>query len=197
MSGGETVPCFFITGVSGVGKSTALRLAGQMGGAERRFCFRDIDEAGVPAGVDREWRREQVARWLDEAARQHRQGRMLVLSGVVEPDDVDHACDPATAVAARFCLLDASDAVLAARLHGRLAARGAAADLLRVTGMTPEQYVDAVTRYAAALRGCFTGRRDTKIIDTSALAPEQVAGAVRSWLERPNAPQGSDPIVNS
>ena len=173
------VPCFFITGVSGVGKSTALRQAGDAAGADRRLCFRDIDEVGVPTGVDTKWRREQVARWLEEAARLHRQGRRLVLAGVVEPDDLD----PAAVVAPRFCLLDASDAVLAARLLERSRAPESAADLLRVTGQTPHEFVDAVTRHAAVLRASFTGRSDTTVIDTSSLTPEHVADAVRSWLQ--------------
>jgi hypothetical protein len=54
----HVIPFFFVTGVSGVRKSTALRQARDMDDAQARFCLRDIDEAGVPTGVDLAWRRE-------------------------------------------------------------------------------------------------------------------------------------------
>jgi hypothetical protein len=100
---------------------------------------------------------------------------------VVEPDDIAHGGRPA--VAPRFCLLDASDAVLAARLRGRVATPEAAADLRRVSGQTLDEYLDAVTRHAAVLRAPFAERPDTAVIDTSFLGPEQVADAIRSWLQ--------------
>jgi RNase adaptor protein for sRNA GlmZ degradation len=179
------VTCCFVTGVSGVGKTTALGLVSET--APPHLCFRDIDERGVPAGVDSAWRREQVAAWLDTAARLDREGRVLVLSGVVEPGDV---YDGHQSVDARFCLLDASDEVLAARLLGRLEAPGAADDLMRATGHSPQRFVDAVTRHAASLRASFTGRADTTAIDTSHLTAEQVAAAVGDWLRTAAGPAG-------
>jgi broad-specificity NMP kinase len=176
-------PCFFITGASGVGKSTALRLVRDASTAQEQLRFRDIDDAGVPRGVDAAWRREQVAAWVELAARMRRDGLVLVLSGVVEPGDVDDAMPARPVVVPRFCLLHASAKVLAARLRERLSSPAAAADLVRVTGQAPQQYVEAVARHAAHLHSSFAGRGDTAVIDTSDLTPQQVAEAVGTWLQ--------------
>jgi hypothetical protein len=137
----------------------------------------------VPDGADASWRRRQVAAWLERAADLRRHGRVLVLAGVVEPNDADDAMHRAGGLQPRFCLLDAREDVLDARLRGRLQAPGAAADLLRVTGQTPDQFIHAVARHAMHLRASLAARDDAVIIDTSELSPIQVAEAVLTAID--------------
>jgi broad-specificity NMP kinase len=171
--------CLFVTGVSGVGKTTTLGVL-RAAGLPTAYSLHDMDEKGVPQGAGSLWRKEQVSAWLGVAVTLHSEHRALVVAGVVEPEDVTDARCPDVAV--RYCFLDVEQSVLEARLLGRLGSGAGASELMRVTGQTPAQFIEAVADYAATLRQVFAASAEAHTIDTTSMRATEVAGAVQRWL---------------
>jgi broad-specificity NMP kinase len=168
---------FVITGVSGSGKTTALRHV-RAALPRERFVLRRLDEDGVPPGADDAWRQDR-ARALEQAAESAaRDDCSTVVEGSFLPDDF-----VGSELAIRYCLLEADDATIRKRLAKRYEDASAAEGLLRAVGLSVEEFVSNTLRAQAGFLRKFQGCAEaTCRIDTSHRSEEQVASAILGWI---------------
>jgi len=68
---------YFISGVSGVGKSSTIHHLKKLL-SEDKYDIRDIDERGVPDGGGLEWLNKETRHWLDVAKLNALNGKALL-----------------------------------------------------------------------------------------------------------------------
>jgi hypothetical protein len=174
---------FILTGVSGVGKTTALRrLSRELPG--NSYAYHDMDDDGVPDGANERWRQDRVDSWLRDAKENASQGRSTVVSGTLFPEDVQARPSRTAASRLQFCLLEANDDALLARLGCRFSTPREEAELARILNLSPAEFVRRTLSFRAELRRHFEASScDWISFDTSAVTEKETASFIRSWLE--------------
>ena len=109
---------FFISGVSGVGKTSTMGHLKKML-PSHEYDVRDIDERGVPDGGGLEWLNRETRYWLDVAKENARSDKNTIICGFANPELFKHVYDPSSDVPAELILLHASKEVLKKRLRDR------------------------------------------------------------------------------
>lgn len=155
------LPLFVVTGASGAGKTTVTAsLRSRLPGCD---VF-EIDATLQVAALGWEVWRNTWLRVVHEVALN---GRVSVLCGSLQPDQLEHLPARRLIGPVHCCVLDCPDAVRASRLRARPAWRGTSS----------EAAIAEHQRYAAWLRAnidpCF---------DTSRLTPEQTADQIATWI---------------
>ena len=157
------LPLFLVTGASGSGKTTII---GQLRSRLPECDVFEIDATLQVAALGWEVWRNTWLRVVHEVALN---GRVSVLCGSLQPDQLKDLPARRLIGPVHCCVLDCPDAVRARRLLARPAWRGTSTD----TAIANHQ------RYAAWLRAnvdpCF---------DTSLLTPGEVASQVAAWVRR-------------
>ncbi len=127
---------FFITGSSGIGKTTLARNLKNL--LSDQYKVYDFDERGVPPDADLLWRKKTTLGWLETAEENRKEGIGTIVVGLSQPDEVTEL-NSAYRLPIRFVLLDASDKEIEKRLYAyRFSTPHRIANLMKYTGQTPE-----------------------------------------------------------
>ncbi len=178
-----SVGTYFITGVSGCGKTAILRRLEELL-PSTHFDFHDIDERGVPADTPPSWRASETEHWLSIAVRNAEAGRSTVISGTVHSDETVGCPSFARAPTAHFFLLEANDRSIRARLKLRFASPHVRELLWRQQRMKPEAFIEAMFSYRDDLRRLFENSRCSwTALDTSELSEEETTSIIAKWLQ--------------
>lgn len=175
---------FILTGVSGAGKTTALEALRSRVPPLAPFEFSDIDEGGVPEGVDAAWRKERVREWLARACAAAERGRRSILAGTVLPEDLPPPSPTTPPV--RFAVLHAQPDVLTARLHARYRDPEMARGLERATGLSPAAFGEQTVWGQPGFLACFEdcGFETLDVDTTGTSLSHGVPPKVTRWILR-------------
>lgn len=148
----------------------------------RNFVIHDFDERGVPDNADREWRQSETIHWVQVGKENQVQGISTVICGYSKPAEIKEA-EEKVGVKISICLLDANEESIRTRLTNRHENPGSLQELSRITGKTPEKFIEdnvwvsSQFREASKEAGYF-------VLDTSSLTPEQVAEEIGEWINK-------------
>jgi broad-specificity NMP kinase len=166
---------FFVTGVVGAGKTSLIGLLRTQLGPD--YEIHDFDERGVPDDVDEQWGAAERRYWLTTGMANLRRGLATVVCGFTLPSDDDDRD------LVSFILLDLNEAALRERLMKRYRSPENVKNLRRMRRMTPEESLQENVGSIPWLRDICSAH-GSKIIETSALIPEQTAEQVCDWIRR-------------
>lgn len=167
---------YFISGVSGVGKTSTLEHIRNLLPANS-FDIRDFDERGVPDGGGPTWHDNETRHWLDVATLNSRKNKNTIISGFINPEQFNDVYVPDRDIPARILLLNASSDTVRRRLYGRHATAKSKAEIERAAGTSLDEFVEQCASFAPELRIIFE-QGAFPIIDTDGKKPEVVAQEV-------------------
>ncbi len=173
---------FFITGSSGVGKSTIVPFLKKH--LPEEFDAHDFDEklteeVAMNGKLLDNWRMETTKYWIEFAEKNFKSGKSIVVIGLIYPNEVRQLD---TQIPYDFCLLDASDEKIQERLMGkRFSNLEKIAGLKEATDQTPEEFILENKHLMEKLRD-ETRTVNGEIIDTTEDTPEQTANKILSWI---------------
>lgn len=197
-----------VTGASGAGKSTVRRGVAQSLSPDVE-CIELYDVAAVPAVPDLVWRQRATEAVVHRALELQAHGRHLLLSGdPVAAGEVVAAPSSVGLDGVAVCLLDVSPDVQAARLAHRgddpslLPHHQAFAEWMRGHARDPghmPHVLSAKGWEAMRWERCSEldrtdGSWSMEVLDTSPLAPAQVADEVLTWCRR--VLRGDAPVMH-
>ncbi len=163
---------YFISGVSGVGKSSALDHLRKLL-PQDKFDIRDFDERGVPDGGGPTWHKQETANWLRVGTENAQSGKSTIICGFNEPErvrSVQNETHPET----ELILLHASGDVVRKRLLGRYPTKESEKEIERAAGKPLAQFAEECATYAPKLHDLFS-KEGFKIIETDTKTPAEVA----------------------
>lgn len=167
---------YFISGVSGVGKTSTLEQLRKML-SQNTFDVRDFDERGVPDGGGPKWHDSETRYWLDVAASNAVNGKSTVISGFTDPEQFSKIHQPNRDISAQIILLDVSADVLRKRLYGRHRTTESKQEIERAAGVSLDEFVEQCTSFAPKLRSIFE-QNNLPIVSTDNKSPEVIAHEV-------------------
>ncbi len=178
----KTPKTYFITGSSGIGKSTIISfLKKQLSDKHdvHDFDERLTEEIAMHGSLLNSWRKETTLYWIKRAVENAQITKSTVVVGLVYPKEVAQV-KPGIPIS--FCLLDASDERIAERLMGkRFSTPDRILSLKKATGKTPKNFIKENKSIMENLRKQI-GSVNGTIIDTTDDSPEQTAIKVMSWI---------------
>lgn len=166
---------YFISGVNGIGKSTLIPHLRSLLPVDKYVVY-DFDARGVPDGADRNWRKSEIRYWLDEGSKVAMEGKETIICGFAKLEDFRGLTEVETPEV-EIIVLDADPEIIRMRLTNRYTKNGFFNENQRVIGKPVTDFIAGNVWYAKKMReeceaaGC-------KIIDTSAITPEEVAQQV-------------------
>jgi RNase adaptor protein for sRNA GlmZ degradation len=170
---------YFISGVSGVGKSTIIpHLKKKLSDT---FEVHDFDERGVPHKADHAWRLAETRYWINFGQQKANDGVAIVVCGFSNPEEIKEIEKDFPSVQIKTILLDADAALIERRLRNRNVNEAIKRDLERVVGST-EDFIRNNTKFVPILRE-LCQKNQCAIIDTSNLNPEEVAEGVCECIQ--------------
>ncbi len=172
---------YFISGVSGVGKSTLIPLLKKLLGTER-FDVREFDERGVPDGGGQEWHDKETRYWLDVGIENAKKGKSTIVCGFSLPEIVRRVSQKGDLPVQVF-LLDAPVDTIRARLIGRYPNLQSKEEIRRASGMPLDEFVEKMAADSAAVRA-ICEKEGCPIIDTEDKTPEDVAKEIVANLQQ-------------
>ena len=171
---------YFISGVSGVGKTSTLEQLKRLLPANI-FDVRDFDERGVPDGGGLAWHDSETRYWLDVGASNALNGKSTVISGFTNPEQFKKIHNPESDIPAQIILLDISPEILKTRLYGRHATAESKQEIERAAGISLDKFVEQCAAFAPKLRSIFE-QSNFPIINTNNKTPEMIAQEVISII---------------
>lgn len=166
---------YFVSGVSGVGKSSTMQYLKRLL-PQDRFDIRDFDERGVPDGGGPEWHKRETLTWLHISAENAKEGKSTIICGFNEPERV-RAVHSADHPEAELILLHAESETVKKRLLGRYPTKESEKEIERAAGMPLVQFAENSSSYAPKLREIFQ-MENCAIVETDGKTPEAVAAEV-------------------
>ncbi len=106
----------FITGVSGVGKSSVVPKLREL---MPSIAIHDFDEVVVPEDVDVAWRLKTTDHWLKQAKENLLKGKSSIICGVSRPEEVISSSEYNQTMNLRFGLIKISNSLIQERLTER------------------------------------------------------------------------------
>jgi RNase adaptor protein for sRNA GlmZ degradation len=170
---------YFISGVSGVGKSSAMEHLKKLL-PQKDFDIRDFDERGVPDGGGPTWHKQETAHWLEIGTENADQGKSTIICGFNEPERV-RAVKTQTHSEVELILLNANGDTIRKRLLGRYPTKESEKEIERAAGMPLMQFAEECAIFAPKLRDLFA-KEGCMIIDTDTKAPAEVAQEISTNL---------------
>jgi len=167
----------FITGPSGVGKTTIFKLL--KSSLERKsFDVRDLDERGVPDNVTDQWRIDETKHYLEIGKNNINKNITTIVCGYVLPEELFSL--PNSDIV-QCIILDADDRTIVNRLEKRYSDPKNIDALKNATNETTEEF----TRFALESAQEFRNRakkHNYNIIDTTYLNPRQIIDIIKRLL---------------
>jgi len=172
---------YFISGVSGVGKSSTMEHLEKLL-PQNDFDIRDFDERGVPDGGGPAWHKQETANWLEIGTKNAQQGKSTIICGFNEPERV-RAVQNETHPETELILLHASGDVVRKRLIGRYPTKESEKEIERAAGKPLLQFAEECATFAPKLRDLFS-KEGCKIIDTDTKTPAEVAQEIIKLVQQ-------------
>jgi len=164
---------YFISGVSGVGKTSTLEHLKKIL-PQNTFDVRDFDERGVPDGGGPAWHDNETRHWLSVASSNAKIGKSTIISGFTNPEQFKKIHNPKKDIPAQIILLDVSPDVLRKRLYGRHVTLESKREIERAAGVSLDEFVEQCASFAPKLRSIFDHYK-YPIVNTDNKSPEVVA----------------------
>jgi dipeptidase E len=171
---------YFISGVSGVGKTSTLNHLKSSLPADR-YDVRDLDENGVPDGGGLEWLNKVTRYWLNVAKENATNGRSTVICGFANPSLFNEVYIKGKDVDAELILLHASGHILEERLRRRHSTPESVKEIERASGVPVEQFIQNNVDFAPKFRKIFE-KYNYPVIDTDEKMPDQVADEIIKFI---------------
>lgn len=172
MSGNQN-KIYFISGVSGVGKTSTMNHLKKMLSGDK-YDVRDLDERGVPDGGGLDWLNKETRHWLDVATQNALKGKSTVICGFANPELFEKVYKQGEDIPAQIILLHASGKFLEQRLRDRHATPESIKEIERAAGVPIEQFIKNNIEFAPKFRKIFE-KKSYPIIETDNKTPEEVA----------------------
>lgn len=164
---------YFISGVSGVGKTSVMTHLKQILSPEK-YDVRDLDERGVPDGGGLEWLGKETRHWLDVAKKNTDDGKSTIICGFANPELLEDIYEPSNDVPVELILLHASGDTLEGRLRGRHSTPENVKEIERASGVSLEKFIENNRSFAPELRTIFENNGSI-VIKTDDKTPNEVA----------------------
>ena len=164
---------YFISGVSGVGKTSTLQKLKELL-STNTFDIRDFDERGVPDGGGQVWHDNETRYWLNVAISNAKAGKSTIISGFTNPEQFKKIHNSEKDISAQIILLDVSPDVLRKRLYGRHVTPESRQEIERAGGVSLDEFVEQCASFAPKLRLIFE-QNGFPIIDTNNKTSEIIA----------------------
>lgn len=167
----------FITGSSGVGKSTIVPI---LKNSLPAYAIHDFDEkltkeVSMDAKLLDSWRKDTTKFWIKRAEENAKSGKLTIVIGLVYPKEV---AEIKTELPISFYLLDVSEDKIKERLMGkRFSTEDRVAGLKQATGKTPEEFIEENKKLMEQLRQ-ETASVGGTILDTTNDTQEETAQKV-------------------
>ncbi len=166
---------FFITGVSGVGKTTTIEhLKAKLPPGHE---IHDFDERGVPDGADRQWRINETKYWIELGSKNAEQDIKTIICGFARPSEIGHH------ESVGFVLLDAAPETIRKRLWNRYQTPRSIEGIERVANKSVEEFIEDSVNFSSVMHE-EAQNYGVDIIDTTELSPNQVASKIVEILDR-------------
>ncbi|MGV8084628.1 MAG: AAA family ATPase [Candidatus Bilamarchaeum sp.] len=165
---------YFITGVSGVGKTTTIEHLK----AKLPFGYEihDFDERGVPDGADRQWRINETEHWIELGAKNAEQNITTIICGFARPSEIGHH------ESVGFVLLDATPETIRKRLWNRYQTPRSIEGIERVANKSVDEFIEDSVNFSSVMHD-EAQNYGVDIIDTNELSPDQVADKIVEILD--------------
>lgn len=172
---------YFISGVSGVGKTSTLKHLKELL-PKSHWDIRDLDERGVPDGGGLEWLNNETRHWLDVAKNNAENGKSTIVCGFANPELFNKIYKPDEDIPAQLILLHASGDILKKRLLGRHSTADSIREIERAAGVSIDAFIENNTSFAPSFRKIFE-QGGYPIIDTDDKTPKEIAEGIVRIIE--------------
>jgi hypothetical protein len=205
---------FLLFGSSAAGKTSVLN---ELRGCIPNLVLHDFDEIGVPTGAETAWRHRAEEQWVRRALDYQGQGVDLLLAGQVPVGELLAVPSAGRLEAISACLLDCDDGTRIERLCARgqewfARTGGDLQDYINWAAWMREHASDPSSRPEVIQHEATVGemrwsrwtswragdpRWRVRVIDTSTLPVERVAGELVEWIseERALFRSGTHPLA--
>ena len=167
---------YFVSGVSGVGKTSTISHLKERLSAEE-YDVRDIDERGVPDGGGLEWLNNETRHWLNTAKKNAENGRNTIICGFANPELFKKVYKQDEDILSQLILLHASEEVLEKRLRGRHSTSESIKEIERAAGIPIEEFIKNNVSFSPVLRKIFEEHKG-RIVDTDNKTPAEIADEI-------------------
>lgn len=177
----KTPQLYFVSGVSGVGKSSTMKHLKEMLSADK-FDIRDFDERGVPDGGGQEWHDAETLHWFEVASENANKGKSTIVCGFANPDRIVKLRQ-SHHVPAKLILLHASPEVIRKRLLKRESTPERIKEIERAAGKPLEQFIEDNSDFALQLRTIFDKHRHP-IVETDDKTSEEISEEIAALIQK-------------
>jgi adenylate kinase len=174
---------YFITGVSGVGKSTTMASLKKLLPSDK-FDIRDFDERGVPDGGGDVWHSKETKHWLDVATTNAEQGKSTIICGFNEPIRIKAVWTERHPLVT-LILLNASPETINKRLRGRYPTLESEKEIERASGTSLEKFIENCVTYLPIMYKNFK-EQGCRIVETDNKTPDEIAREIVDYIEKFN-----------
>ena len=167
---------YFISGVSGVGKTSTLNhLKSKL--SPREYDVRDLDERGVPNGGGLIWLNNETRYWHDVAKANASNGKNTIVCGFANPELFKKVYKKDEDIPAQLILLHASGKSLEDRLRGRHTTPKSIKEIERASGLQIEQFIKSNVEFSPQLFEIFQ-KNGYPIVQTDNKTPSEVTDMI-------------------
>lgn len=157
----------FITGASGVGKSSVHKTLESLLGS-KGFVVHDFDERGVPDAADGSWRINETRHWIKLGRQNNEKEISTIICGGARPSDAKDLSG------VLFIFLDASEDIIRKCLLSRYTTPESIKEIERASGKSLEQFV-IDNEISLKDRRKEIEKYNMVVIDTTLLSTQEVA----------------------
>jgi broad-specificity NMP kinase len=167
---------FFVSGVSGVGKSSTLPILKKLLPKDK-YDVRDLDERGVPDGGGLDWLKNETRHWIDIGNTNASAGKNTVICGFANPEIFTGVHKNNQDLPAVLILLNAESHSLRTRLLGRHNTPESIKEIERASSVPVSDFIKNNVEYAPKFKQIFIDAK-FPIVETDNKTPEEVSKEV-------------------
>ncbi|MFA6422342.1 MAG: hypothetical protein WCV92_03020 [Candidatus Buchananbacteria bacterium] len=173
---------YFISGVSGVGKSSVLKHLKEIIPVDE-YNIRDFDERGVPDGGGLEWHNNETFYWLEVANENAKHKKSTIICGFADPVRFWKIYNKEKHIPATLILLHASAETIRDRLLGRYPTSESIKEINRASGVQLDEFIENNISYAPVLYDIFK-KENSPIIETDNKTPLEIAQEIIKIIQK-------------